>query len=188
MSVFFLNTANAVMIHVPKTGGISIRRGVFRGEYEGPVHNDQWPEHWPQERVFGFVRHPLTRFVSGVAYCRTMPFKGAWSLRPDAALDAVQDQHVNPDEHLTDFRAAIKHHLLPQSAPYYQLRRARFVGRFESLARDWLAISDWLGIEHSKLPRLNARNRQGRNPIELSQSERERATEIYREDFAYGYV
>ena len=36
MSVFVLKEPDAVFIHIPKTGGMSIRKGIWGQKYDGP--------------------------------------------------------------------------------------------------------------------------------------------------------
>ncbi len=86
MGNFLLKKPECVFIHIPKTAGTSIRKGVWGSNYEGPVFG-AIPEEWAGLFRFAFVRHPLQRFVS--AY--NMFTKGAfgdkgWRM-PDDARD-----------------------------------------------------------------------------------------------------
>jgi hypothetical protein len=50
MSIFLLKDPDCVFIHIPKTGGTSIRKGVWEKNYEGAVFGSV-PKEWRQ--VFG---------------------------------------------------------------------------------------------------------------------------------------
>ena len=61
MSCFLLKDIDAVFIHVPKTAGVSIRQGVFRGRWE-----KEWlmPKRWEDKYAFAIVRNPYDRLIS----------------------------------------------------------------------------------------------------------------------------
>jgi hypothetical protein len=62
MGLFILQNPDAVFIHIPKTGGTSIRQGVWQRRYNGP--HKELPLSAKGLFTFAFVRHPLERFVS----------------------------------------------------------------------------------------------------------------------------
>ena len=63
MSIFKLKNPDCVLFHIPKTGGTSIRKGVWNKIYDGPVFAAV-PEDWGALYKFAFVRHPFDRFIS----------------------------------------------------------------------------------------------------------------------------
>lgn len=143
MSNFLLRDPDCVLIHVPKTGGTSIRKGAWEKRYEGPVFG-HIPDAWGGLFKFGFVRHPLDRLISAWK----MFDEGAvgdpeWSLPPDhrpVSLEEffaiVTDDTVIFDERRSSFEERIRHHAIPQSHPFNCLQHADFVGRFETFAED----------------------------------------------------
>ena len=63
MSNFLLKNPDAVLIHIPKTGGTSIRKGAWGRRVRGPRFGTI-PEAWRHHFKFAFVREPLDRFLS----------------------------------------------------------------------------------------------------------------------------
>ena len=108
-----------MLIHIPKTGGTFLRKGVWGGNYEGPEFGAV-PGRWKHEFKFAFVRHPLCRLTS--AY--RMFTEGAvgdpsWKLaedaRPlsfDAFLDIVLDESIIFDQRRRTFEEKIRHHTI----------------------------------------------------------------------------
>lgn len=161
MSNFKLLNPDCVFIHIPKTGGTSIRKGIWNKNYEGPVFG-YIPQEWESLFKFAFVRHPLQRFVS--AY--KMFTSGAlgdkdWKLPPDwrplnieeFAL-IVLDETILYDERRKTFEEKIRHHTIPQTHPFNCLRKANYIGRFENLNEEFNIIGSKIGIK-APLPKLH---------------------------------
>lgn len=149
MSVFRLLNPECVFIHIPKTAGTSIRKGVWGGAYEGPVHGCL-PEAWAGLFKFAFVRHPFDRLLS------------AWRMfnqnknRPKSLTefcDIVTDEKIIYDERRSTESERIRHHTIPQTHSFNLLAHADFVGRFENLYDDWGQLSARLGTS-APLPML----------------------------------
>lgn len=162
MSIFLLLQPRCVLIHIPKTGGTSLRKGVWGGNYEGPEFRAV-PARWKHEFKFAFVRHPLCRLTS--AY--RMFTEGAigdpsWKLaedaRPlsfDAFLDIVLDESIIFDQRRRTFEEKIRHHTIPQTHPFNALYDADFVGRYERLDADFRIIADRVGLRGVPVPRMH---------------------------------
>jgi len=161
MSNFLLKNPDCVFIHIPKTAGTSIRKGVWEMNYEGPVFGEI-PKEWEELFSFTFVRHPLQRFVS--AY--KMFTEGArgdpsWKLPVDARplsieefLEIVLDENIIYEQKRRLFEEKIRHHTIPQTHPFNCLHLAKYIGRYESLDKDFHYICQQLGLNKT-LPKMH---------------------------------
>jgi hypothetical protein len=176
MSNFRLKGPDAVFIHIPKTGGTSIRRGAWADNYEGPVFG-HIPEEWQSLFKFAFVRHPCDRLISAWK----MFAEGAYSSKGDyllgtianaVGLQSLRRKYVKgkPEAHgisLKDFlsivedndidydvaagtkdsvEVRIRHHTIPQTHPYNCLAHANFIGRYESIEQDFRKVASRLEL------------------------------------------
>ena len=185
----FLLTAGAtpiVHIHIPKTGGTSIRGGVgntngpreglfgFK-QYEGPVYGsipDTWKPYWK----FAFVRHPMLRWWS--AY-RDYTFLRKQGWTPDQFAEETIAQH-NPAQW-----NSVAHHTQPQTAPEVCLSHADDVfyygerGEYEEAVA---TICTRAGLpEPKKIPRL--RETPPAKCTELSKAWKKKLNEFYARDY-----
>jgi len=177
MSCFYIGQIDAVFVHIPKTGGLSIRSGVYGGKYQWPVFDEPWPSHWPKDRVFAFVREPMDRFASGVAYCRKY-FPVEWA----QAVEWLRDKRLGQRCHKHRPAEFLRHHLIPQTHPYNRIDTVTHLGRFEALQDEFDRIAAELGIEPQALPTLNSTDRphwRDAIPAELIPE----IVDIYAEDF-----
>lgn len=183
MSNFRLYEPDAVLIHVPKTGGKSFREGVWKGKYDGPIFGEI-PNDWLPIFKFGFVRHPCDRifsawkmFADGAVSIpnsgwlsspvkRRMAKLGLWRSTPPLCkdmsfsefLDIALDDAIGFDVQTAnrqDINVRIRHHTIPMSHPYNCLQYADHIGRYEKLEDEFRQLSDRLGISGS-LPALNS--------------------------------
>lgn len=154
MSVFRLYKPDCVFIHIPKTGGTSIRKGAWAGRYD-PAFHGLVPEAYADLFKFAFVRHPFDRFVSvwKMFSTGTIGNKGV-NLPPDhrpidayETLEIIRDDSIIYDERRSSFEEKIRHHGIPQTHPFNCLTSADFVGRFESLEADFAKVCARLGCE-----------------------------------------
>jgi len=119
-------------IHIPKTGGTSISKvlGVYAH------HEDVVDDH---RFKFAFVRHPVTRFVSGFHY-----WKRNRELTPEEFID--NPEYAKYWENLI-FR--------PQWKFICDLDgtvKVDFLGRFETLNSDWERLCGVIGLPYVELP------------------------------------
>lgn len=161
MSNFRLSDPDCVLIHIPKTGGTSIRKGAWEGRASKAVFG-RIPEEWSPLFKFAFVRHPLDRLISAWK----MFTEGAigdptWSLPRNARpltitemLDIVEDETIIYDERRKKIEEKIRHHAIPQTHPFNCLQYADFVGRFETIDSDFQKIADRVGIK-TELPKMH---------------------------------
>jgi hypothetical protein len=162
MSNFRLRDPDCVLIHVPKTGGTSIRKGIWGSNYEGPTFGEI-PPSWASLFKFAFIRHPLQRFISAWK----MFTEGArgdpqWKLpddaRPlslDAFMDIVEDETIIYDERRRSFEEKIRHHTIPQTHPFNCLRQADHIARYEDYEQEVRLICQRVGVHLAQVPRMH---------------------------------
>lgn len=168
MPLFHLNNPPCLFVHIPKTGGNSIRNVVFGGDYEGPWFGDQLPEQWQGLFGFGFVRNPYDRLVSAWKMFTEGTEDDAWHLPEGGPLRMTLAETINmgmdPDAPFGHPRynqikptpyTRFKNHILPQSHPYHGLQHVEFIGRFENLQHDFATIAERLKLPVRELPRSN---------------------------------
>lgn len=188
MSNFLLRDPDCVFIHIPKTAGTSIRKGVWESRYEGPVFGGI-PTEWKGLYSFAFVRHPLQRMVSAYKMF-TEGAKGDtnWKLPPDARpltieafVEIVTDESIIYDDRRKTFEEKIRHHTIPQTHDFNCLKEAKFIGRYERLDEDFNTVLKQMNMERH-LPKMHTTT-----PVQwqdlLQGSLLERCIEFYREDF-----
>lgn len=126
MSNFLLHDPDCIFIHIPKTGGSTIRRGLWKS-YDSPAFG-HIPADWPDLFRFAFVRHPLDRFVSAYS-----DFTQIGSCRGSLAdfAEIVMDNNILYDERRKTQAERIRHHTIPQTHPFNCLSLAQEVYRFE---------------------------------------------------------
>ena len=180
MSNFRLLDPDAVLIHVPKNAGTSVRKGVWSGRYDGPVFG-HIPTEWRGLFKFAFVRHPLDRLLSAWRMFTTEGSKMKATSLSDF-LDVVTDDSI-PFDYSGLKRTAgmrIRHHTIPQTHPFNCLDKADFVGRHERFGEDFAAISKRLGRNLPSPPVLNT---SAKNEERFDAPSFERAIAYYRDDF-----
>ncbi len=162
MSNFRLRNPDCVLIHIPKTGGTSIRKGIWGSHYDGPTFGTI-PDDWMTLFKFAFVRHPLQRFVSAWKMF-TEGAKGdpQWSLPRDHRalsleqfIDIVTDDSIIYDERRSTFEEKIRHHTIPQTHPFNCLHLADYVARQEDYEREVRFICQRVGVDLSHVPHMH---------------------------------
>lgn len=131
---------NVLFIHVPKTAGTSMERRKFLGS-GGHQRIVEYPDIGDDVFKFSFVRNPWDRFVSAF-FCQ-QAFTGV--------SKDVFNQYIREEcsTGATPARAVHGIHFMPQ---WYFLLDSHgnigvdFVGRFESLHRDWKYVCDKVGV------------------------------------------
>lgn len=178
MSNFLLKDPECVLIHIPKTGGSTIRRGVWADNYDGP---EFWtiPDEWNQYFKFAFVRHPLERFVSAWAdFTQLRTYQGTI----DDFVDVVTDESVIFDERRKTAKERIRHHTIPQTHPFNCLQMADFVGRHENYLADLEYVLKRVGKKAETIPAIRKTAHDGWRSV-LSGENLSRLIEFYEKDF-----
>ena len=190
MAAFLILEPRCVFLHVPKTGGSSIRLGFFENNVEGPQQGSI-PEQWQDLFTFTFVRHPLDRLVSAWQMFAGGMENSVWEWPEEhrdislgSFLDIARDDSIPFDGRRETSERKIRHHALPQTHEFHCLEQADFVGKFESLNEDFKTVLKRLDFETSKsLPHWNKTNRESDFLKYFSAEELKSAVEFYREDF-----
>ncbi len=193
MSNFYFPEHDCVLIHIPKTGGTSIRKGVFRGNYVGPFFGHV-PDEYAHCFKFAFARNPFDRLISAWKMFASGTEQHTSGQRPAAHeslegfLDIVMNEDIIYDERRSTTEEKIRHHTIPQTHPFNCLHCADFIGRFENLQNDFDTICSRLGIATMTLPKMNITDRKHYREY-YSARTIETVLSYYRDDFElFGYA
>ncbi|MFW6047171.1 MAG: sulfotransferase family 2 domain-containing protein [Candidatus Woesearchaeota archaeon] len=188
MSNFYFPKHNCVFIHIPKTGGTSIRKGFFKGNYEGPFFG-KIPEKYSQCFKFAFVRNPFDRLISAWKHFTTgtdtISSKEKSSFRNislESFLNIVTNNSIIYDGRRSTFKEKIRHHTIPQTHPFNCLNEADFVGCFETLEKDFEVICEKLKIKSNRLPKINKSKRSREYKNYFTPSTRKITEKYYKKD------
>lgn len=187
MSNYYNKNKRFVFIHVPKTGGYSLREGDFLPK---PLNQriGRIPDTWDYDFSFCFVRNPVDRLISvykmfkfGGTSCQN-PTKP--DLNIHKLLDIIEDKSINYKNNRNNINEYIKHHALPMSHPYNCIQHADKIYRFENFQESVEDIKKRLNISR-KIQKLN----QSRGQVQKIDKETlQRIKEVYKQDFKeYGY-
>ncbi|MFT4800723.1 sulfotransferase family 2 domain-containing protein [Patiriisocius sp. Uisw_047] len=194
MGAFTIEGYNCVFIHIPKTAGTSIRRGVFKNEVEGPYFNTV-PEGWEDKFSFAFVRNPYDRMISAWKMFSGGMIDTKWGHKDKDALNGISlmdflkiatDESIDHHKRDTIYNV-LRHHTIPQTSPYHCIQFADFIGKFENLESDFALISNKIGLKDYSFNHLN---KTARNSYKEYYNEEsfEFVTKNYREEIEqFGY-
>ncbi|MFG6665253.1 sulfotransferase family 2 domain-containing protein [Sulfitobacter sp. 916] len=193
MTNFIIDKPRIVFIHLPKTGGTSVRDalGELEGRYFGHV-----PKRFRDRHSLAVVREPKARFLSAFRMFKFgNQLEGDYYAEPrwpdlsiSQALDVLEDPWIGFDRSHRDIPWNFKHHIIPQTHPFNCLFYADTVLRFETLEDDFEAFCANFGIA-AHLPRLRA-SRSGQKHEELWRPEdEERFMRLFADDYRFlGYA
>jgi hypothetical protein len=179
----------AIFIHIPKSGGTSLGKAVFgsgeTGHFEWFMYEAEDPAAFQTYFKFGFVREPVSRFLSAYNY-----LLGGGKSETDriAGNDIRQYGDVNAflaGGFLQD-RWNLYVHFRPQTGFLYDENgnlRVDFVGRQESFGSDCDVVARHLGF--SFMPgKANATSNKQAGRSDLSSDSLAVLTRFYQDDFA----
>ena len=155
MSSFYIPQYNCVFIHIPKTAGLSIRKGFFEKQYHGPF-NGKVPARYKNCFSFCFVRNPYDRLISAWKMLTR-----DWQKLPQLSLidflSIVTNESIRFGHGRTfkNYNISVRHHTLPQTHKYNCLHLSKFVGRYENLEQDFKLICEKIGRVYKPLPVIN---------------------------------
>lgn len=153
----------AIFVHIPKSGGISVRASIFprvpiehatAADYEEIFGNAFW-----RYLKFAFVRNPYSRLASAYHYLA----HGGHPDFPDDRrfADEVLGNYSSFDDFVVDWlrpgNLPERPHFLPQThfVTLDQRNVLDFTGRFESLERDFHTVCGMLGLGRLRLEHRN---------------------------------
>ncbi len=180
----------ALFIHVPKSAGRSIVRGLFgvRSVEHAPADWYQLldPAKFDDYFKFTFVRNPWDRAVSAYTYL----LQGGSAA---SAEDRQWSEFVSSFDSFDDFACqwitpgnVLRYALFTPQVEFLKDRFGRidmdFIGRFESLADDFASVAERLGVEAS-LPHINSSREQEYQSF-YTDASRKAVAEAYAEDIA----
>ena len=153
-----------LFIHVPKTGGYTIRK---HGNVTSYVHHTaselsgMLPDFWDRYR-FCMVRNPYDRFLSAYMYYRQMgPSHEFWDMEADRLCAQEVHKYATFEKFVYGFnyfKFKSRIHFRPQVNWTHigNTQAVDYVGRFEEYDRSWQYICQQIGVPYSVLPVTNA--------------------------------
>ncbi len=189
-----MNNPKCVFVHIPKAAGTTIRKGVFKEDYLGPVFRSI-PEDWSPYFKFTFVRNPYDRMVSAWKMFTEGMEKSKWAYNNEPPLKnmsfidflkiAVDD---SIDYHSRNsVESVLRHHTLPQIHPYHCFMDLDFIGRFENFEDDFALVAKEISLKNYELGHLNKTKRIHYKEYYDNESF-ELVTDNYKEDLeSFGY-
>jgi len=160
-----------ILVHVQKTGGMSIRRALDMAQWDPHQHRFAselrslyGPELWESYFKFGFVRNPWDRLVSWWEMIRRNVAEG----RP---MNGFQRYVVSNAATFEDFIRKCDAEYRDSDGSKWISRNqvdyltdssgallVDFVGRFENLSADFGFVAARLGLESAAIPHMNRSN------------------------------
>lgn len=189
MSNFRLINPDCIFIHIPKTGGTSIRKGIWNSNYDGPVFGFI-PDSWAGLFKFAFVRHPLQRFFSAWKMFTEGPTGDPqWAMPADARpvsidefVEIALDDSIIFDERRSTFEERIRHHTIPQTHEFNCLRLADYVARYENFEEEISAICKQVGLNIRQVPHIH-KTSPAQWPNTICGAALKRVVDYYMQDF-----
>ena len=189
----YFQSISTLFIHIPKTGGSSIRDGILHNEPIKKFHGEI-PGDIKYDFSFAFVRNPFERLVSSVLYCR----RHIPNLTLNQCMDYILDDNIRifpiGRRHKTvSFNGGkpfTKHHSVPITHPFNRIDLAETIYRFENYNESVKEIMDRLGIQHRVIPHLRPSQYKYSSYKEYYCSEtKSRASQIFEKDLdTYKYT
>lgn len=181
---------NCLFIHIPKSAGRSIVRGLFdvKSVEHAPAH---WYEAIDKDKFdryfkFTFVRNPWDRAVSAFTYLKA---GGGLSNTVDSQWSEFLSEFNSFDEFVCNWLNEdnmSRHELFVPQRDYLLDKFGRisidFIGHFETIEKDFRTICGRLGIE-AKLPHIN-QSKVRHYSSYYSEQSTEIVADLYREDIA----
>jgi hypothetical protein len=179
MSNFRLRAPDCVFIHIPKTGGSSIRRGLWQDRYDPPAFGT-FEDDWRGLYHFAFIRHPLDRFISAYAdFTQLRGYEGSIQdfakITCDTSIDGGASRACREER--------IRHHTLPQTDPFNGLSRAQDIYRFEDFPQEIARLATKTGLTYQSIPQKRQTHHASWRDL-LTPDLIGRLTDFYAQDFS----
>lgn len=189
MSVF--DDHDAIFVHIPKTGGVSISDALFDSDTVGghrPAKTYRLiygADRYAEMFSFGFAREPFDRLASAFTYLSA----GGRQHRSDLAVARQLQPIGSLEEFVLDHLGQPGYETIAHFRPQADFLcdddgtvMVDFVGRFERLSQDFAAVADRIGVQRSLEQRLNVGPKRNA-AVELSETARRRIHSYYEADF-----
>jgi chondroitin 4-sulfotransferase 11 len=157
-----------IFIHIPKTGGTSIRRQL--GNHPSLKCYNHRPYEWVMDQiehsrnsqfVFTIVRNPWDRILSLYHYWKQQEVKHQFYKYDKRIVDHIKSINMSFKQFIHSIQEKdpiimSKNHVNPYIEYYLpSLEPLDYIGRFENLQQDFNTICDKIGIPHQQLPHAN---------------------------------
>ena len=175
-----------VAVHIPKSGGLSIRYILFNRQPDRFMHckpnHPDYEKYWNDYFTFTFVRNPFDRLVSG--YLFTLNKKND---NKEFYTDITNEKYKD----FNDFIINCNHETLitilrfePQ-VNWIRGYKYNFIGRFENLEEDLKTLQYQLDLEIKNLPLIN--NTINRKPYweYYTEESKEIVENLYKDDLMF---
>ena len=177
---------DTLFIHNPKTAGTSMERIIGGGGHYPIWIYHRFVKGLDDVFKFGFVRHPLDRFVSAFFHQPNVVGVEHNQEGFNKFVEKIKDKSLNPKKdypHLSGW--TIHHHFLPQWFFLCDFKTKEvavdFVGRFEHLERDWGKVCDTVGVD-DRLAHLRTTDHKHYKEYYTPETEK-MVRQLYKEDF-----
>lgn len=155
MSLFYFNDDNILFNHIPKTGGLTIRRNLLdaRKKTKYYYYKDM-PQIAKECPSFAFVRNPYDRFISCWAYAQDKLHK---ELCKYWVLDIIEDESIPllPHIHKREPNNFIRHHGVPMTHGFNSIDKIETIHRFENYDNAVKYVCLMFGVRANNIPRTN---------------------------------
>ncbi|MDE4276778.1 sulfotransferase family 2 domain-containing protein [Phaeobacter gallaeciensis] len=193
MTNFVLKNPSVVLVHLPKTGGTSVRNALG-GNVERRFFG-HLPKDYRHLTSLAIIREPKARFLSAFRMFKYgNKLEGDYYAEPrwpdltvSKALDVLEDPWIGYDRSQRSLDWNLKHHLLPQTHPFNCLHVARTIIRFETLDADFSRFCETMGLS-AELPQLRGSFGKQLPEEPWSNADNERFEKMFGDDYHHlGY-
>lgn len=194
------DTYRCIFVHVPKTAGVSVSRELFGNlsgghtpiaTYEVVFSRREFESYFK----FAFVRNPWDRLYSAYRFLKAGGMSEGDRRWAERNLHGVTEFTEFVTEHLRRSHILSSSHFVPQYRFLCRPGSTRvlvdFVGRYESLDRDFRAVKERLGLDTGEgLPHFNRSGSNGADYRSAYTAETRRiVADVYRDDLElFGYA
>lgn len=183
-----------IFIHIPKTGGVSIKKALFGKRGGGHKTATEYkkifgPNIYQNYFSFAYIRNPYSRLISAYTFLKKgglTKWDQAWAIEnlsdydcfADFVSDWLSSENVRKHKHFIPQHYWICENEIPQVS---------YIGRFERIQEDFNSICAGIGIE-TTLSHENNTQRE-RNIIKFyDKKSKDKVARIYKKDFdIFGY-
>jgi len=185
MSNWYIPEVDCTFIHIPKTGGLSIRRGVFKGRGRSiRISRHKLTHEYSNRFSFCFIRNPYDRLISAWKML-TRDWQNLPQLSLSEFLDIVTDTSISHTNGNTfkDYKSSCRHHTIPQTHRYNCVDLADYIGKFEDYNKEWKKICSIIEWDYQEPPHENKSQTDNNYMQYFNQETLDIVNEYFSEDF-----